>query len=276
MRYAVVGHTEWVEFARVTRVPAAGEIVEASENWFEPAGGGAVSAVQLAKLAGQALFITAVGDDEIGRRTVEGLEALGVRVAAAVRPESPSRRGFTFVDDGGERTITVLGRKLRPLGSDPLPWNELAGMDAVFFVAGDVAALDASRAARVLVGTAREVPTFAEGRVQLDALVGSGRDEGERYEPGDIDPPPALVVKTSGASGGTWGREQQSGKFRAAELPGPVADAYGCGDSFAAGLTYALGEGAAVEEALALAARCGAHCLTGRGPYSAQLELRPR
>jgi ribokinase len=38
-------------------------------------------------------------------------------------------------------------------------------------------------------------------------------------------------------------------------------------------LTYALGAGKEIEAALALAARCGAACLTGRGPYSGQLTL---
>jgi ribokinase len=56
-------------------------------------------------------------------------------------------------------------------------------------------------------------------------------------------------------------------------LPGPPVDEYGCGDSFAAGLTYGLGAGMAMADALDLAARCGASCLTGRGPYGAQLEL---
>jgi ribokinase len=48
-------------------------------------------------------------------------------------------------------------------------------------------------------------------------------------------------------------------------------DTYGGGDSFAAGLTFALGAGYAVPEALRLAATCGAWCVTGRGPYQAQL-----
>jgi ribokinase len=64
---------------------------------------------------------------------------------------------------------------------------------------------------------------------------------------------------------------QPGGPFRPAPLPGPVVDAYGCGDSFAAGLTYALAGGAAIDEAVALGARCGAAVMTGRGPYSAQL-----
>ena len=56
--------------------------------------------------------------------------------------------------------------------------------------------------------------------------------------------------------------------MEAAPLPGPVRDAYGCGDSFAAGLTYGLGAGLAMPDALELGARCGAACLTGRGPYA--------
>jgi ribokinase len=54
---------------------------------------------------------------------------------------------------------------------------------------------------------------------------------------------------------------------------GPVEDAYGCGDCFAAGLTYALGRGLATPDALALAARCGAAALTGRGVHAAPVSL---
>jgi ribokinase len=36
-------------------------------------------------------------------------------------------------------------------------------------------------------------------------------------------------------------------------------------------LTYALGAGKGPADAFALAARCGAAALTGRGPYSGQL-----
>ena len=83
MRVAVVGHVEWVEFARVEHVPVPGEIVHALETWQEPAGGGAVAAVQLARLAGDCLLLTALGDDELGHRAASGLEQLGVRVEAS-------------------------------------------------------------------------------------------------------------------------------------------------------------------------------------------------
>ena len=271
VRVAVVGHVEWVEFARVGRVPVPGEIVHAREAFLEPGGGGAVAAVQLAKLAGGADFFTALGDDELGHRAARELEQLGLRVHAAFRPE-PQRRAFVFLDEGGERTITVMGSRLGPSAGDELPWGSLGDADAVYFTAGDAGAARAALQAHALVATARGLGTLSKARVELDALVASGSDQGEHYEEGDLDPPPRLVVRTAGAAGGEWeARGGDRGRWQATPLPGPVEDAYGCGDSFAAGLTYGLGAGMAVEEALQVAARCGAACLTGRGPYAGQL-----
>ena len=269
MRLAVVGHVEWVEFARVPRVPLQGEIIHTLETWTEPGGGGSVAAVQLAKLAGSADFFTALGEDELGLRAFDELSAMHLRVHAAWRAE-PQRRGFTYVDDDGERTITVIGDRLVPHGSDPLPWSELAEMDGVYFTGGDEGALSAARAARVLVATPRAMPVLKTAGVELDVLVGSGKDEAERFEPGDIDPPPRLFVRTAGASGGV---SEPGGPFAAAPLPGPKVDAYGAGDSFAAGLTYALARGFERDAALAFASRCGAAALTGRGAFAGQLTL---
>jgi ribokinase len=261
VRVAVVGHVEWIRFAAVERLPEQGEIISASATWEEPGGGGAVAAGQLHKLAGEVDFFVAVGNDELGRRAREALEHLGFRVHAAIR-EQPQRRAFTYVDSAGERTITLMGEKLHPHGADELPWDELAKADAVYFSAGDVDALRAARQARVLVATARELPTLREAKVPLDALVRSGRDPSEAYEAGQLDPPPRLVVSTLGRDGGSYVAGERSGSYAAAELPGPVADAYGAGDSFAAGLTFALGRGDDSEAALAFAARCGAAAST--------------
>lgn len=270
MRTAVVGHLEWVTFARVPAVPASGEIVHASDVFEVPAGGGAAAAVQLAKLAGNCLFITALGDDELGHRAVEGLAQIGVTVAVAWRTE-PTRRAFTHVDEAGERTITVLGDRLSPLGDDELPWDDLAGIDALYFTAGDGQALKSARAARVLVATARAGEPLARAGVQLDALVGSVADPSEVYRRGDITPEPKLVVRTEGAAGGTFETADGVTDFDAPPLAGAVVDRYGAGDAFAAGLAFALARGDQTTEAIAFAARCGAAVVTGRGPYDGQL-----
>jgi ribokinase len=271
MRTAVVGHTEWIEFAIVKHVPVAGEIVHSTDWWEEPAGGGAVAAVQLHKLSGDCLFFTALGRDAVGKRAHLELETLGPRVEAALRRE-PSRRGVTFIDANGERTITTLGERLHPMIEDPLPWDELADIDAVYVTAGDGDAIRAARRARVVVATIRIMDLLARADVRLDAVVGSGRDPSERFDPAAFSHPPGLVVLTDGARGGVFATpDGRKGRFEAAPLPGPLVDTYGGGDSFAAGLTFALAGGLDPPDAIDLAARCGAACVAGRGPYSGQL-----
>jgi ribokinase len=84
-----------------------------------------------------------------------------------------------------------------------------------------------------------------------------------------------VVVFTEGGHGGSYRtRGGETGRWAAAEPPRDPVDSYGCGDSFAAGLTYGLGAGLELDDALVLAARCGAVCLTGRGPYGRQLSER--
>jgi len=271
MRTAVVGHTEWVEFGHVEHVPVAGDIVHATDAWEEPGGGGAVAAVQLARLAGSCTFYTAFGDDELGEWSRRRLESLGVRVEAAIRDE-PTRRAVVFVDANGERTITTLGRRLEPTAADRLPWNELEGVDAVYVTAGDPGALREARSARVLVATSRIADLLAEVDLRLDAVVGSAADPAEAFDPHDLTHPPHLVVRTESVRGGRYETSDgRTGTYDPVSPPGPVVDTYGAGDSFAAGLTFALGAGTEIEEALAIAARCGAWCAAGQGPYGNQL-----
>ncbi|HEU5363708.1 MAG TPA: PfkB family carbohydrate kinase [Gaiellaceae bacterium] len=258
MRCAVVGHVEWVEFARVSHMPAAGEIVHALRVWEEPAGGGAVVARQLALLAGRCELFTALGRDDLGREAERRLADLGVDVH--VRWGGATRRAWTHVDAAGERTITVLGDKL--LADAPLP---LAGYDLVFFVAGTQAALRSAREARFLAATVRELATLRQAAVELDLLVVSANDPGERYD-GSVTA--RHLALTDGANGGTL-----DGVPYAAASVSRTADTYGAGDSFAAALAFALARGDEPSLAVELAARAGAAVTAGSGPYEAQLAF---
>ena len=267
----MVGHVEWIEFARVDRVPESGGIAHAVDPWEEVGGGGAVAAVQLAKLAGACDLFTRLGDDGLGLRARERLEALGVRLHAT--SAGATRRALTLVEPLGERTITTIGERLAPERSDLLPWHELAEANALYYTAGDAGALRAARDAGTLVATSRQTRPLMEAAVPLDALVGSGSDLSELYDRGQIDPEPRLVVRTAGAAGGEYETSDgERGSWEATPLPGPAGDAYGCGDSFAAGLTFALAKGHGAGEAVRLAARCGASALTGSGPFEGQLR----
>ena len=268
---AVVGHVEVVEFAVVDHVPVPGEIVHASETFRLAAGGGAVAAVQLAKLAGAAAFFTALGGDADGAQATRELTAAGLDLHSATR-DLPTRRGFSFLSADHERTITVIGERLVPHGTDALPWGALEEADAVYFTGGDVEALRRARRARWLVATPRALDTLRAARVQIDVLVSSATDPGEQVADGLLDPAPTFVVRTHGREGGEWvGHEGRTGRWAAHALPAAPVDSYGCGDAFAAGLTFALGDSDNLDTALQTAAECGASVMCGRGPYAGQV-----
>jgi ribokinase len=180
---------------------------------------------------------------------------------------------LTLVDATGERTITTLGPRLEPSGADAgLGLGEIAGMDAVYFTAGDAGALRAARAARTLVASPRAHGALGEG-IGIDALILSSDDE---TESGVVVREPAegaeLVAVTAGAQGGSWRtRDGDEGGWAAVLPPGPIVDTYGCGDAFAAGVTYGLAAELGVDAAIELGARCAAVTIAGEGPYGREL-----
>lgn len=268
LQLAVVGHVEWVTFLAVDTLPAAGRIGHSRRELEEPAGGGAVVAVQLARLLGRPVpFFTALGRDAIGERAAQRLGDLGLELHVAWR-ESPTRRAISFVDGQGDRSITVIGERLTPAAADPLPWDRLAACDGVFVTAADAEALVHCRGASVLAVTPRlGLPLLQRAAVPIDALIGSGLDPGEAVPEGALDPLPALRIATEGGAGGV---AIPGGRFSAPTLSAEAVDSYGCGDSFAAGVTAGLAAGWSVEQATSLGCHCGAACISRFGPYGGE------
>lgn len=253
LKLAVIGHVEWVTFATAPFVPAAGEIVHLADPLDQPGGGGAVSAVALARMGADVSLYTAL--DPAGP-AAEMLQAYGVRVLAADR-QRPQTRVLALVDPQGERTLYVIGENEAATADDPLPWDELAACDGCYFTGYDPRTLVLARRARVLAVTARRFDALVQSGVRADVLVGSGRDRGERFDLTRLAEPPAHVVVTDGARGGTG--------YAAVAPPGPVVDTYGAGDTFVAGVLFGLASGWELPRALAFAAERAAEALTWRG-----------
>lgn len=279
LQLAVLGHVEVVRFVEVPELPRPGQIVRATHVHEVPAGGGAVVAVQLARLLGRPVpFFTALGRDAAGERAFEELTALGLELHVAWRDDAPTREAITYIDAAGERTITVIGERLTPTAADPLAWDLLSSCDGAFLTAADAPAIRLARSAQVLCATPRtRLEILRQAAVPLEALIGSALDPAEHYNPGDLDPAPALVIATEGSAGGRVlpGDGSPSQRFAAPQRLRPVRDTYGAGDSFAAGVTAGLAAGWELATALSLGCHCGASCLDGRGPYPGQLRRRP-
>ena len=265
LNLAVVGHVEWMKFLAVDHLPKGGLISHSIQQMDQPAGGGALAAVEMMNLIKKPVhFFTALGKDESGEKSYEKLKNLGLNLSVAWRDE-PTREGISFVDSQGERAITVIGKRLQPTAKDPLPWEDLQNFDGVFITAGDSEVITLCRKSNLLVATPRVgIQYLQESNVQIDLLVGSGLDPGEKYNPDQFSLKPKLRIATQGADGGIiW----PGGKYEAVKLSSQIIDTYGCGDKFAAGVTTGLAAKWSIEEAISLGAHCGALCATYFGPY---------
>ena len=195
--------------------------------------------------------------------------------SACTRPsrDEPQRRVFTFVDSDGERTITLMGEKLRPHGADPLPWNELAAIDAVYFSAGRPGRASRRAAGTCSRGDGAGAADVARGQVQLDALVLSARDPSEAYEPGQLDPAPGLIVSTRGPGGRHIRRGRALRLVSRRRASGPDRERVRRRRLVRGRARVCACARRRDRESARLRRRCGAAAMTGRGAYEGQLSL---
>jgi ribokinase len=271
LRLAVLGHVEHVQIAEVSALPGPGEILHLDAPRHFAGGGGAMAFRQLARGDAEVHFFTAVGHDDAGREVEAELSALPGKLHAARRAQ-PHARALVLVPPTGDRTILVVGRPLHPDARDSLPYEVLAGCDGVYFTAEDPELLRRSRAARVLVATARRRAALKSSGIAPDVIVGSVSDALERSSLGDYSPAPRALIMTDGERGGTIETPAGLARFEpgVTKPPGP---SYGAGDSFAGALTYFLAAGLTVQEAATRASAFGAALIGARMPPEAQERL---
>jgi ribokinase len=264
VRLAVVGHVEWVDFIPVKRMPRPGEVLHAEGSFTRAAGGGGVVAVVLAEMGAEVDFFCALGRDAHGQAAAEQLQQRGVNVHVAWREDAATRRALTLLEDEGERSIVTVGERLDPRGDDELDWDRLDEAAGVYVTAGDTKALAKARQAKVVVASPRARHALDGEGPGIDAIVFSAHDEDESRWAKRLAPRARYMVATEGIDGGRWWGESE-GRWEAVPTPGEAKDAYGCGDSVAAGFTYGLAEGASVAEAAHCGAERGAIALTRAG-----------
>jgi ribokinase len=262
-RVAVVGHVEWVDFLHVDGNLTRGSLKDAVRERRNAAGGAVVAAAVLAELGAEVEFFCAVGADDLGDAAIAELQARGITVHA-VRRSTPTREVITVLDGGGERTILTMGERLEPRGDDDLDWSRLERADGVYLTAGDSGAVRRSRAAGTLVANPRVGEPLDDPSLMLDALAFSDADGDEVQLADRLSSHSRLMVGTDGGRGGRWWGESE-GTWLPVPPPGPIRDSYGCGDSFAGGLTFGLAQGLAPAAAVQIGARCGARMLSSVG-----------
>ena len=264
-KFAVIGHIEWMNFLKVDHLPKPGIISHAKNSFEIPAGGGSVIAKTLNDLTNKEVhFFTSLGKDFFGEKSYEILNNMGINLHVAWRDKA-TRKGFSLIDEKGERSITVIGDRLEPKFNDELNWSLLQEMDGVFITAGDSHLIKKARSSRVLCATPRVgLDKINQSEIEIDSLIGSNLDPGEAYLDNDLRIKPRFIIKTEGELGGIC---IPGGRYKASSLKKNKIDSYGCGDSFAAGILYGLASGWNIEKTIRLAKVLGRNCIEYFGPY---------
>ena len=266
LKFAVVGHVEWINFLKVDQLPKPGVISHSKNSLEYPAGGGSIIAKTLSDLTyNQIHFFTALGNDFYGEECFKILSNMGIKLHVAWR-DKPTRRGFSLIDSQGERAITVIGERLAPKYNDNLEWNILKNMDGVFITASDSEIFKMARSASTLCTTPRVgLNTINKSNVILDALIGSNLDPGEIFSFSQLSVKPKYTFKTEGEKGGII---YPGGRYKALKNKKRKIDSYGCGDSFAAGILYGFASKWNIDKSLNLAKILGRDSSEFFGPYA--------
>ncbi len=107
-RILVIGSSNTDMVIRVPALPRPGETVLGGEFAINGGGKGANQALAAARAGGAVTFLARVGDDDFGRRALDGLGAAGVDTGPCiVDADSPSGVAQILVDAGGENCIAV-------------------------------------------------------------------------------------------------------------------------------------------------------------------------
>ena len=147
---------------RVRRVPSSGEtVLETGGSYsYVPGGKGANSAIAMARLGADCVFVCKVGDDQNGRALTSLYRSEGIDTRYVVTdPEKPTGLASILVEDSGANRIIVFPGANGALGAGDVEECFNCYPDAVYlqFEIPDEAIIEACRIAHK-----REIPIFID------------------------------------------------------------------------------------------------------------------
>lgn len=280
----VVGSTNTDLVVSTDHIPAPGETI-LGDNFMMAAGGkGANQAVAVARLGGDAEFITCVGDDMFGKKSLENFSKENMDCKCVkIAPGAPSGIALISVDKAAENSIVVApgaNSLLNPedVCEDSIPADGyvLMQLEIPMATIESTAAKAKSKGAKVILNPAPAAPlsdTLLDGlymltpnRGECAMLTGIDTTTDEGLE-NAVDALLAKGVKnivvTLGSKGSMWKNAEGKGLVEAVKVQ--AVDTTGAGDTFNGALCVALSEGQPLDEALKFAAKASAISVTRAG-----------
>ena len=107
-KIVVVGSTNMDMVVKTSHIPTHGETVLGGAFFMNPGGKGANQAVTVARLGGNVLFVSKLGNDVFGKQAVQLFAAEGINTSCVLSDATlPSGVALITVDAAGENSIVV-------------------------------------------------------------------------------------------------------------------------------------------------------------------------
>jgi ribokinase len=107
-KIVVVGSTNMDMVVKTSHIPTHGETVLGGAFFMNPGGKGANQAVTVARLGGNVLFVSKLGNDVFGKQAAQLFAAEGINTSCVLSDEAfPSGVALITVDAAGENSIVV-------------------------------------------------------------------------------------------------------------------------------------------------------------------------
>ena len=107
-KIVVVGSTNMDMVVKTSHIPTPGETVLGGSFFMNPGGKGANQAVAVARLGGNVLFVSKIGNDVFGKQAAQLFKAEGIDTSCIFSDEKlPSGVALITVDTAGENSIVV-------------------------------------------------------------------------------------------------------------------------------------------------------------------------
>lgn len=257
-----------------SRFPEAGETLVGTQYRHEHGGKGSNQAVAAARMGADVTFLTAIGDDEFGRKGQEMWEAEGIESHAVVINGETTMVGAIIVDENAENRIVIVNGAL-----DHLDPTHVAGFADVIR-ASDVVVVQQEIPEDVVAATlqiardngvttilnpAPARPVAADVLALVDHLI---PNEGEARGLGGTGEElqkitGGTVVVTLGENGARV--IDKSGTTDVAAVKVVAIDTVGAGDTFTGAYAVGIADGLSAVEAAKLAVKAAAISVTRQG-----------
>jgi ribokinase len=280
----VAGSSNTDMVIRVPKLPGPGETVLGGRFSVSAGGKGANQAVAAARAGGRVAFISKVGDDDLGRRAIEGFQREGIDISRVHRDKkAPTGVAMIYVDATGENCIAVAaGANEHLVPRNILSARALIAKASVLLVQLEIppdtveAAVKAASESgtKVILNPAparflsdeilRSVSVLTPNETEAAILLGTGKGGDYEKAAGKLRKKGVeTVIITLGSKGAFVSGDEFSGLIPAYHV-NPV-DTTAAGDVFNGALAVGLAENKNIREAVSFASAAAAISVTRPG-----------